>query len=222
MLSENFFHFLKDLKRERNIEAGPMAILHENTLFGEDSARFQALYARRYGYRIIGSVGYQPKSTGLTLEIRKLRSLGVGTVLQTSYTADAVLSMRTYKALGFAPRAILANNAGFIDHEFLGSLGEDAEFVLSREVWAEDLAVKKPVVMAVADMFRKRTGKPMDGNSARAFTAIFVPADAINRAGSTDPALIQKALLETDLKPEALIMPWDGMMVDAKTPEHGG
>jgi branched-chain amino acid transport system substrate-binding protein len=55
----------------------------------------------------------------------------------------------------------------------------------------------------------------MDGSSSRAFTAVIVLADAINRAGSTDPAKIQKALQETNIKGDQLIMPWDGVKFDA-------
>ena len=41
-------------------------------------------------------------------------------------------------------------------------------------------------------------------------------ADAINRAGSTDPAAIQKALRETNIPPDQLIMPWTGVKFDEK------
>jgi ABC-type branched-subunit amino acid transport system substrate-binding protein len=52
--------------------------------------------------------------------------------------------------------------------------------------------------------------------SARAFTAFMTLADAINRAGSTDPAAIQKALRETNTPPEQLVMPWTGVKFDEK------
>jgi branched-chain amino acid transport system substrate-binding protein len=141
-------------------------------------------------------------------------------VIQTAYIADAILSMKTYRELNFAPEAILANNAGFIDPEFVKSLGKDANYILSREVWAKDLANKKPMIKTVADMFEKRTGKHMDGTSSRAFTAMIVLADAINRAGSTDPAKIQDALLKTNIKADQLVMPWDGVKFDAKTHQN--
>ncbi len=220
LLSENFFHFLDDLKKKRNMELSPIAIFNENTLFGTDSAKFQDKYAKQYGYKVGGTISYPPKSTQLTSEVQKLKSYNPKVVLQTSYIADAILSMKTYRELNFAPDAILANNAGFIDPEFVKSLGKDANFILSREVWAKDLATKKPIIKAIADMFQKRTGKPMDGSSSRAFTAMIVLADAINRAGSTEPAKIQKALLETDIKADQLVMPWGGVKFDAKTHQN--
>jgi branched-chain amino acid transport system substrate-binding protein len=54
-----------------------------------------------------------------------------------------------------------------------------------------------------------------NGNSARAFTAVFALADAINRAGSTKPEAIQKALQETKIPGSQLIMPWGGIEYDA-------
>jgi branched-chain amino acid transport system substrate-binding protein len=42
----------------------------------------------------------------------------------------------------------------------------------------------------------------------------FVLADAINRAGSTDPAAIQKALIATDIKPDQLMMGYQGIKYD--------
>jgi branched-chain amino acid transport system substrate-binding protein len=42
----------------------------------------------------------------------------------------------------------------------------------------------------------------------------FVLADAIDRAGSTDPAKIQTALKATDLKPEQLMVGYKGVKFD--------
>jgi branched-chain amino acid transport system substrate-binding protein len=44
--------------------------------------------------------------------------------------------------------------------------------------------------------------------------ATFVLADAINRAGSTAPEAIQKALQATDLKPDQLMMGYRGVKFD--------
>jgi branched-chain amino acid transport system substrate-binding protein len=43
-----------------------------------------------------------------------------------------------------------------------------------------------------------------------------VLCDAINRAGSTDPAKIQAALRATDLKPDQLMMGFKGVKFDSK------
>ena len=220
MFSENFFIFLNDLKKKKKIAVGSIALLYENTLFGSDSRKYQEMYAKKYGYTINGAVSYPAKSTQLTSEIQKLRSYNPSIIMQTSYTADAILSMKTYKELNFAPTALIANNAGFNDPDLIKSLGKDADYILSREVWAKDLSAKKPMIKTVADMFEKKAGKPMSGDYARSFTGMIVLADAINRAKSTEPAKIQQALLETNIKPKELIMPWDGVKFDQKTHQN--
>ncbi len=220
LFAENFFEFLNDMKKKKRVETAPVSLFNENTLFGTDTTKFEEKFAKQYGYKIAGLVTYPAKSTQLTSEIQRLKGFNAKVVLQTSYVADAILSVKTYKELNFTPDAIIGNDAGHIDPEFVKSLGKDADYFLSREVWALDLGAKKPMLKTVAEMFYKRTGKPMDGSSSRAFTAVIVLADAINRAGSTNPAKIRQALLETNLKADQLIMPWDGVKFDPKTHQN--
>jgi len=69
----------------------------------------------------------------------------------------------------------------------------------------------------VNDMFKKLSGgRDMADVSARAFTGFLTLVDAINRAGSTEPAAIQKALKETNLPADQLLMPWAGVKFDDK------
>ena len=63
---------------------------------------------------------------------------------------------------------------------------------------------------------KKKSGDEMDDTAAREMQAFFVLADAIDRAGSTEPAKIQAALKATDLKPEQLMMGYKGVKFDDK------
>jgi branched-chain amino acid transport system substrate-binding protein len=54
----------------------------------------------------------------------------------------------------------------------------------------------------------------MDGTPARAFTAMMTLADAINRAGSTEPEKVRQALIATKLGEGDTIMPWEGIQFD--------
>ncbi len=128
--------------------------------------------------------------------------------------------MKGYKEKHINPTAILAMNSGFISPSFLEKLGKDGEYVLSREVWALDIGRKKPLVTAVNDLFNKKYGTNMTGNSARSFTGLIVLADAINRASTLEPENIRKALMETKISGEQLIMPWDGVRFDPDTGQN--
>ncbi len=87
-------------------------------------------------------------------------------------------------------------------------------------VWSRDLVGTKPLVGTVNQMFKERYGTDMDGNSARAFTGMMVLAEAINRAGSSNPKAIRNALPDTNVPADVLIMPWDGVRFDPKTHQN--
>ncbi len=218
--AENFFDFLKDLKEKKGIEVKTLAIVYEDTLWGADVGKAEKELAEKYGYEVVADIPYEHKTAEVTSEVMKLKAANPDAVMMASYISDAILFQKTFKDLDFNPPAILAMDAGHIDPSFLGTLGADGNYVLSREVWALDLAVKKPMIETVNDMFKERVGKDMDGSSARAFTGMLVLADAINRAGSTDPEAIRKALQETDIPGDMLIMPWEGIKFDPETGQN--
>jgi len=210
----NFFDFLKELEAKKKMKIGTIATFNENTLWGNETTKLEAKLAPDNGYNIVKQVTYPAKSTQLTSEVQTLKAASPSLVMQSSYLGDALLSMKTYKELGFAPDMILANNAGFTDTEFIKTLGKDAEYVITREVWALDLANSNPLIKEVNALYNSRHKANFTGNSSRTFTGLMVIADAINRAGSTEPEAIRKALVATDIPASALIMPWGGVKFD--------
>ena len=209
----NAFDFLKDIEATRHIKVGSVATLSENTLFGNEAAKLQLKYATAQGYKMVQQVSYPAKTTQLTSEVQTLKAAHPTVLLQSSYS-EAILSMKTYKELGYLPDMLVANDAGFADTEFVKTLGKDADYVISREVWALDIGEKKPLIRKVDDLFRSRYKIDFTGNSSRTFTGLMVMADAINRAGSTEPEAIRKALAATDMPGSKLIMPWKGVKFD--------
>jgi branched-chain amino acid transport system substrate-binding protein len=211
----NFFEFFKDLEKKKGVKPKRIALMNENTLFGTDTTKLEEKFAADHGYNIVEKVVYPAKSAQLTSEVQRLKAANPDLIMQASYVGDAILSMKTYKELGLNPDAILANNAGFNDSEFLKTLGKDGNYVLSREVWALDLTSRNPLIKQANDIYAKKYGTDFNGNSARSFTGIYALADAINRAGSTQPEAIRKALSETNIPGAKLIMPWAGIKFDA-------
>ena len=72
------------------------------------------------------------------------------------------------------------------------------------------------VVGKVNELFKKNSGgRDLSDVPARAFTGFIALADAINRAGSTDPEKIRKALTETNIPGSQLIVPYRGIKFGA-------
>ncbi|HZW83900.1 MAG TPA: ABC transporter substrate-binding protein [Candidatus Deferrimicrobium sp.] len=210
----NFFEFFKDIEAKKGIKVGQVALFNENTLWGNETSKLENKLAEERGVTVVKSISYPAKSTQLTSEIQSLKSGKPQVVMQSSYLGDAILAMKTYKELNFSPDMILANNAGFTDTEFIRTLGQDADHIITREVWSLDLAKNKPIIGQVNDLFRSRYKVNFTGNSSRTFTGLLTLADAINRAGSTEPEAIRKALSETNIDGKNTIMPWNGIKFD--------
>ncbi len=213
--SQVMFDFMQDLEKKRGVKFKSVAILHEDTLFGSDSAKVQEELAKKYGYEVAAKIAYRAQTTSLDAEIAKLKAANADVLLPSSYTSDAVLFIKTAKNLDYNPRLVVAQNAGWTDPSFVKLAGKDADGGITRAPFALDLARAKPLVTPVNELFKKHSGgRDMSDVPARAFTGFMVLVDAINRAGSTKPEAIQKALRETNIPADQLIMPWAGVKFD--------
>jgi branched-chain amino acid transport system substrate-binding protein len=214
MFSIGMFDFYADLK-QKNIDVKTIALIYEDTLFGTDSSKVQREQAAARGIKVVSNIKYRANSPTLSTEIQQIVAAKPDAVMPTSYINDAILIMKTMAEFGYRPPGLVAQDAGFSDPTFISNIGKLADGIISRGSFALDIALKRPFVQTVSDMFKKRTGKDLSDVTSRAFTGMMVLADAINRAGSTDADAIMAALRATDIPPGETIMPWKRIHFDA-------
>lgn len=215
--SQVMFEFMQDFEKKRSIKFKSVAILNEDTTFGTDSSKVQEELAKKYGYEVVAKIPFRTGTTSLDAEVGRLKGANADVLLPSLYTSDAILLIRTARNLDYNPKLIIAQDAGYTDPKFVTEMGKQAEAALTRAPFALDLAARKPLIPVVDEMFKKVSGgRDLADVSARAFTGFMTLVDAINRAGSTDPAAIQKALRETNIPADQLIMPWTGVKFDEK------
>jgi branched-chain amino acid transport system substrate-binding protein len=111
---------------------------------------------------------------------------------------------------------IMAQDAGHLAPDFLQAVGKEAEGTMSRAPFAADLLPKLALAQPINERYKRHHGKDLYDFPARAFTGFLTLVEAIDRAGSTAPAAIRQALQATDIPPDHLIMPWDGVRFDGK------
>jgi branched-chain amino acid transport system substrate-binding protein len=219
------FDFIRDLEKRKNVKFKTVGIMHEATQFGSDSAKVQEELARKYGYEVAVKISYRDKATNLDAEVGRLKAAGPDILLPSSYTNDAILFVRTAKNLGYSPKLIIAQDAGWTDPTFVKEMGNDVEGQITRAPFALDMAAKKPLITRVNELFKKMKdnpgGRDLSDVPARAFTGFLTLADAINRARSVNPEDIRKALVATNLPADQLIMPWTGVKFDDKGQNTG-
>ena len=115
--------------------------------------------------------------------------------------------------LGYSP-AIIAQSAGFVESNFLTAVGPLSDGILTRSSFALDATKSRPAITAVNALFHAASGKDMNDNTSREIVALQILADAIDRAGSSKPEDIRRALIATDVPGDQTIMPWKGVKFD--------
>jgi branched-chain amino acid transport system substrate-binding protein len=213
MFSAAMFDFL-DLLKKKGQKIESVALFHEDTIFGTDSANAQQKLANERGYKVLADIKYRANSPSLTAEVQQLKAANADVLMPSSYTTDGILLIKTMGELGYKPKNIVAQDAGFSEKALYDAVGDKIEGVISRGSFSLDLAAKRPMVGAINEMYRAKSGKDLNDFSSRQFMALIVMADAINRAKSTDGEKIREALAATDMPGEQTIMPWKRVKFD--------
>jgi branched-chain amino acid transport system substrate-binding protein len=214
--SQLMFDFIKDLGAKTGKKFESVAIFHEDTAFGSDSAKVQERLAKENGIKVSEKITYKAQTASLSSEVQRLKAANADVLLPSSYTTDAFLLLRTSKELDYNPKLIVAQNAGFTDPTFIKTMGKDAEGVITRSPYNSDLDKRIPLISKVNAIFKKHSnGRDLSDVPARVFTGFMTLVEAINRAGSTDPDKIRAALAATDIPADQLIVPYKGVKFDA-------
>ena len=206
-----YTEFLGEMKAAGK-KVDSVAVVHENTDYGTSVGGSIVEAAKKAGFAVI-DITYNAKSTDVSAQVLQLKDKRPDAVVFVGYTADEILYMKTLKDLDYLPPMIIGDDAGFSDPSFIPAVGDITQGALNRSAW--DIGKPGSVTHRINELYKEKTGRDMDDTSGRWMQGFFVLADAINRAGSTDPAKIQKALEETDWKPAQLMMGYRGVKFDA-------
>jgi branched-chain amino acid transport system substrate-binding protein len=206
-----YTEFLTDLKKAgRKIDS--IAVLNENTDYGTSVAASIIDAAKRANINVAAQIPYNANSTDVSAQVLQLKQLQPDAVIFISYTADTVLYFKTLKNLDYLPPIIIGDDAGFSDPTFIPNLGDLAQGAINRSAW--DVGKPGSNTYKINEMFKAKYGRDLDDTSARWMQGFLVLAEAINRAGSTEPTKIQAALKETNLTPEQLMIGYRGVKFD--------
>ena len=187
-------------------------MVSENTDYGTSVGDSIVEAAKKAGFTVAARIPYNANSSDVSAQVLQLKSLKPDAVIFVSYTSDSILYMKTLKNLEYLPPIIIGDDAGFSDPSFVPNVGDISQGAVDRSAFA----VGKPGTNSyiVNQMFKAKYHRDLDDTSARWMEGFFVLCDAINRAGSTDPAKIQAALKATNLKADQLMIGYKGVKFD--------
>jgi branched-chain amino acid transport system substrate-binding protein len=204
--------FLSDLRKSgRKIDK--IAIVNENTDYGTSVAGSILQAAKDANITVAAQIPYNANSSDVSAQVIQIKTLQPDVVIFISYTADTILYFRTMKNLDYLPPIIIGDDAGFSDPTFVPNVGDLAQGAINRSAF--DIGKPGGNSYIVNQLFKAKYGRDLDDTSARWMQGFLVLADAINRAGSTEPDKIQAALQATDLKADQLMIGYDGVKFDS-------
>jgi branched-chain amino acid transport system substrate-binding protein len=203
--------FINDVKKS-GFKIDSIAIVNENTDYGTSVAESLLAAAKAANLNVSAHVTYNANSSDVSAQVLQLKSANPDAVIFISYTADSILYFKTMKNLDYLPPMIIGDNSGFSDPSFIPNVGDLAQGALDRSAF--DIGKPGTNSYIVNKLFHDKYGRDLDDTSARWMQGLFVLADAINRAGSTDAEKIREALNETDLKADQLMIGYKGVKFD--------
>jgi branched-chain amino acid transport system substrate-binding protein len=213
-LAKIYLDFLKDMKAG-GVKTDGVAIVHENTEYGTSVASVITSVFKDNGLNVALDIPYSANTTDVQSQVLQLKEKKPDVVIMVSYTSDAILYAKTMQSLDYKPPTLIGDDSGFSDPSFIKTVGKIAQGVFNRSSWS--IGAPGSPTFLINEMYKKKSGgDDLDDTAARIMQGFFVLCDAIDRAGSTDPAKIQAALKATDLKPDQLIMGYKGVKFDDK------
>ncbi|QAZ67703.1 ABC transporter substrate-binding protein [Solidesulfovibrio carbinolicus] len=207
------FRFLKDMQEETGVKLQKIAFVFENGDWGTGFAEKWRELAKKDGYEVVLDEPYPSTATDLTPVVTKLKAAKPDIVMLVSNAADAILLTNTMAEMQVKPKVVLASGGGHADPKFLENTDTNALGIFDEVEWNTD--VNKPAAKPANEKFKKKYGYDLTGESVDAYVAMYVIADALERAASTEPAKIRDALAATNLTTgPGMVVSYDGVKFD--------
>jgi len=200
--------YLKEIMDNAGEDLNSVAYLYEGTTGFGDSVRAAFVEeAGKLGIEVVDEISYEPFAvTDLTTEMTRINAAAPDALIVTGYYNDGLLAARNAEEVGLNVKLVFGVAQGtYSQPQFVTDAGDLAEcFFDSNFHWD----ATNPKAEEVRQRFQEQYGEPMRTSAVLAYQAMYIIADAVERAGSGDPAAIRDALAETNYPDH--ILPYDG------------
>jgi len=190
---KGFASFLQNVAKD----VKTVAILHENSLFGQSGSKKFAKQCKSLGINVIMKEGYEAGAVDFKPLLVKVKSKDPDPVYMISYIMDAAMLIRQSKELNLNAKLFVGGAAGFTPPEFQKNVGAGSDYVFSATLWVP--SVPYPGGQAYYDRFVAKYKTPTEYHGAEAYSGMYVIADALKRAKSLTPDAVRDALAKTDM-----------------------
>jgi branched-chain amino acid transport system substrate-binding protein len=186
---ESFLHRVTSVKT--------VAILHENNILGELSAKKFRQRCETWGLQVIMKEGFDAGSGDLRTLLTTTKFKYPDLIYFISGIQDGALIMHQSRAVGLNPKLFMGNPSSFALDEFREQAGEDSEFVFSPTIWTPSLPY--PGVKEYFNKFFIKYETPTDYHGAQAYATMQIIAAALKEAKTLEPKDVRDALSKINM-----------------------
>src|SRR5881296_1315153 len=190
--------YFTDIFKEANVSPKRVVLMYCNDLFGQNQARgFQAAHkAANPSWEIVEVIPWPEPPSDLSTEVSRAKAAKPDVIAPITRPASAQLLLPEIAKQRLDIMGIVGpGSPGLYEAGQIAALKENLEYVMASNPWPN---FKNARTRQVAEEYTKRSGgKTFDTNSGYSYDGMFVLADTLERAKSTDPDTVVDALKKT-------------------------
>src|SRR5262249_44613085 len=163
----------------------PMAIVYENTNFGQSNMKAMTAAAKEAGINLVAVESYEAKSPDYKAVLQRVKQANPEVIYFCSYLLDASTLMRQSREVDLNPRFYTSAGTGFAAAEFPTEdkgAGKNAEYTFSVSQWLPEAKWAGSKEFD-AEFFKRFNSHPAY-HAIQAYAALKVAAAAMNNAKS--------------------------------------
>ena len=190
--------YFSEIFAEAKVSPKRVVLMYCNDLFGQNAAKgFQGGHvALKPSWDIVETIPWPEPPQDLSTEVARAKAARPDIIAPITRPASAQILLPELRKQRLDIMGVVSpGSPGLYEAGQLAVLKEDLEHVMSAVPWPN---FKNPKTNQVADEYRKRAGgKTFDTNSGYSYDGMFLIADFLERAKSTDADAIVEAMRKT-------------------------
>lgn len=190
---------LIDMAEASRTSVESVGYLYEQGNFGASAYEGFAAQAEELGVEVTNAVSYDPAASDLSTQVQQAIAGGVDVLAVSGYYNDGLAIARAVSSIAPDLDAVYGvANGGFDQSQFVVDAPEGGDGYLNANYHWD---VTKPAAQELADAYEAEYGEPIRTSAVLTYDAVMVIAEAIEDAGSADPAAIRDAIADSDYEP---------------------
>lgn len=199
VFANNFIQYISDIKTD---DIKTAVLIHEDSLTGTDSGDIIADNMASTGIELLDRITYSASTSTLSTEVTKLADLKPDLLITIGYFADTSLLVKELNERGIKFKMVCGvANGGISDSKFIEDFGDSVENFLDLNYRFNPNSDK---TKALLESYKSTYGDDMSVHAVWGYESIYVIADALERAGSSEPKALRDALKETNIEEHVL------------------